>query len=80
MTIGNIPLKQPPPTNHGHISLPQLETYHPQREWRNLSKNRGILNNLRNYDREVRPDTTTAANNISAKTLLQHTPTNQQHV
>ena len=31
LTMGNHPLKNPPPKNHGHNPLPLLETDHPQR-------------------------------------------------
>ena len=78
--MGNPPLKHPPPKNHGHSHLPLLETYHPQRAGINLTKNQGILNDLRNLDRVAGPDTTPAAGNIADKPLLTYPPTNQPHV
>ena len=73
------PLKQPPNTNHGHITLPILETDLTQRAGINLTKDQGISNDLWNSDRVVGPDTTPAAGNISAKLLLTYLPTKQPH-
>ena len=78
--MGTPTLKQPPPTNHKIIPVPLLETYHPQRAGSDLTEIRGITNNLRNSDREVDPDTTPAAGNISAKPFLPHPTTNKPHV
>ena len=79
LTMGNPLLKHPPPTNHGDNPFPLLETDHPQRSGSDSTKNPDILNNLRNSDRGVGPDTTPAAGNIAAKTLLPRPPTNQTH-
>ena len=70
-------LKHPLPKKHGHSPIPLLETNHPQRAGIDSTENWGILNDLRNSDREVGPDTTPAAGNIDAKPLLPHPPTNQ---
>ena len=78
-TMVNPPLKHTSPTKHGNSPLPLLETDHSQRAGINSTKNQGILNDLRNSDRVVGPDTTPAAGNIAAKLLLLHTPTNQPH-
>ena len=79
LNMGKTPLKHPPPKNHVHRPLPLLETDHPQIAGSDLTENQGILNNLRNSDRVVGPDTTPAASNIAAKHLLPRPTTNQPH-
>ena len=78
--MGTPRVKHPPPKNHVKIPLTLLETYHSQRAGIDSTENRGILNDLQNYDRVVGPDTTTAAGNISYRPLLPHPPKNQPHV
>ena len=80
LTMVMTPLKHPTPTKHEHITLTICETDHSQRAGSYMTEIRGILNDLRNSNREVGPDTTPVAVNIAAKTLLPHSPINHQHV